>query len=379
MPKCTECQTRNPNPPVSDAQPLQIASPQLSLQNDEWRCGRCTTINKKTVTKCISCKDRNPTAPAESEEDRKARERKEIVDLLIMTGYSKDIAERAAESDKPEQKAMELQRESTQLSADLQFMQDQKNGFIKKFEENKPLSTYEFNIAFMKLKPSDQYGCEVCYIRDDFKLFEIAALDECHHYFCIKCCRTYIETQIENGRSSDMQCIHPDCKRVLKIREITRIYAGAENCKEVLDKYAEFMLVQNLKKDPNVFYCINPNRVKGKGRCENAMIRSSNSPMIACHHCEYTFCCECNVEWHADVTCEKFQEWKKENDNATDLYEIWKKDNTKKCPKCKADIQKNGGCNHMTCSCRHEFCWLCMKKYKSGHYDDPRIECEQFT
>lgn len=31
----------------------------------------------------------------------------------------------------------------------------------------------------------------------------------------------------------------------------------------------------------------------------------------------------------------------------------------KECPKCERSIYKNGGCNHMTCKCQFEFCWLC--------------------
>ena len=31
------------------------------------------------------------------------------------------------------------------------------------------------------------------------------------------------------------------------------------------------------------------------------------------------------------------------------------------CPKCRATIEKNGGCNHMVCStCRCEYCWVCL-------------------
>jgi len=39
----------------------------------------------------------------------------------------------------------------------------------------------------------------------------------------------------------------------------------------------------------------------------------------------------------------------------------WISANTKECPKCLSTIEKNGGCNHMTCrKCKNEFCWMCM-------------------
>lgn len=40
--------------------------------------------------------------------------------------------------------------------------------------------------------------------------------------------------------------------------------------------------------------------------------------------------------------------------------------NTKKCPGCKVNIEKNEGCNHMTCrQCKHEFCWICFVDWKT--------------
>lgn len=46
----------------------------------------------------------------------------------------------------------------------------------------------------------------------------------------------------------------------------------------------------------------------------------------------------------------------------------WISAHTKECPRCQSTIEKNGGCNHMTCrKCRHEFCWVCMGKSACMH------------
>jgi len=37
----------------------------------------------------------------------------------------------------------------------------------------------------------------------------------------------------------------------------------------------------------------------------------------------------------------------------------WITANTKPCPKCGKLVEKNGGCNLMTCRCGQHFCWLC--------------------
>jgi len=32
----------------------------------------------------------------------------------------------------------------------------------------------------------------------------------------------------------------------------------------------------------------------------------------------------------------------------------------KSCPNCRATIEKDDGCNHMTCRCGYHWCWLCV-------------------
>eukprot|EP00128_Syssomonas_multiformis_P013918 Colp12_sorted_trinity150504_noHs@36133 len=43
----------------------------------------------------------------------------------------------------------------------------------------------------------------------------------------------------------------------------------------------------------------------------------------------------------------------------------WEAVRTKACPSCHSRIEKNMGCNHMTCRCGHEFCWLCRRPWAS--------------
>lgn len=38
------------------------------------------------------------------------------------------------------------------------------------------------------------------------------------------------------------------------------------------------------------------------------------------------------------------------------------------CPNCKAKIIKQEGCNHMTCICGTEFCYVCKKEYVTDQY-----------
>lgn len=58
--------------------------------------------------------------------------------------------------------------------------------------------------------------------------------------------------------------------------------------------------------------------------------------------------------------------WETKNGDGSSESANWILVNTKRCPKCEKRIDKNGGCNHMSCPCGHQFCWICMKNWK-GH------------
>lgn len=70
------------------------------------------------------------------------------------------------------------------------------------------------------------------------------------------------------------------------------------------------------------------------------------------------------VVLHNHLSCDDIINMKEKDPN-----EILIKMTTQKCPNCPTLIEKNDGCNHMTCKqCKHEFCFICLKKwYCSEH------------
>jgi hypothetical protein len=94
--------------------------------------------------------------------------------------------------------------------------------------------------------------------------------------------------------------------------------------------------------------------------------RAAAGPQLkrsACTACATAICFDCLQPFHPNLDCSEVEEhmiteWKKGKDAG-------------QCPKCKAHIERSGGCNHMTCvvaGCRHEFCWLCGADYDRGRH-----------
>jgi len=88
-----------------------------------------------------------------------------------------------------------------------------------------------------------------------------------------------------------------------------------------------------------------------------------------CADCGVTLCLNCDGTAHLGRSCEDAlkERTKEEQDNV-----MWKAQNTKPCPQCKVNIEKNHGCRHMTCKkCHFQFCWICLNKWASS----PACKC----
>eukprot|EP00727_Mastigamoeba_balamuthi_P000393 m51a1_g10350 putative ibr domain containing protein (662) ;mRNA; f:182433-185927 len=200
--------------------------------------------------------------------------------------------------------------------------------------------------------------CPICY--DDVLGKDCFRFKECGHQYCLDCLDDYVLDKIKQGKVLDMKCPDPRCKTVLTYNDVSAIVSDDA----AFAKYEEFTFLAALKAEPNLRWCPRPG-------CGNALIGSEEYPHMVCNKpgCGHHFCFKCGEDWHTG-TCEQYKQWKLENSQEETRTAEWAKANTKACPNCKAQIEKNSGCNHMTCgNCHHQFCWLCGGKYTPNHYE----------
>jgi hypothetical protein len=131
---------------------------------------------------------------------------------------------------------------------------------------------------------------------------------------------------------------------------------------------------------PNFQPCTHPG-------CNSGQIHETGheSPIMTCSSCFKQTCFTHKRPWHSGMTCAAVDEAAAHvaTDEVDQTLLIIGK-TTKQCPKCKIHIEKNNGCDHMTCMCfvlllgwkqiadsiplgshcRHEFCWRCLANFQ---------------
>ncbi len=216
---------------------------------------------------------------------------------------------------------------------------------------------------------SKTYSCGICF--GDCRIEEMYTLEDCFHRFCHECVREHVKGQINDGNTRNISCPQHGCKHKISYQEVLQVADG-----DTLKKFEDFLLRATLDDDASVVWC-------PKAGCGMAMYVQGGLMLICPNDkCNFTFCRKCRVQWHADATCEQFKQWQLENGQGEARFDEWRKKHTRPCPKCKSPIEKNGGCNHMSCQkpgCGAQFCWLCMGPYKSGHFSEGPCSGMQFT
>ena len=220
--------------------------------------------------------------------------------------------------------------------------------------------------------------CGICF--DDFASVDCSRFVKCGHAFCRGCVRGYFESQMGEGALGGMVCPEPSCRKQATPDEVLAALPA-----ELRDKFEKLSLERSLAEMSDVAWC---------PRCEYpALLEEEGSRLATCGQCRFAFCVECGQTWHGLAPCANLAaRWKAADEagrealrkkyGAAILDEVessaWMSEHTKPCPKCNTPVEKNGGCNHITCrKCSHEWCWLCGVTYQQGHFKNG--VCEQFS
>ncbi|KDO23848.1 hypothetical protein SPRG_11280 [Saprolegnia parasitica CBS 223.65] len=170
----------------------------------------------------------------------------------------------------------------------------------------------------------------------------------CQHLFCRICWVEYLQTKISEGPLCvTTTCPQHGCKERVSDSVFKKLLPANEY--KAFDKY---LLRSFVDINRSIRWCPAPG-------CNNAIVSSGGLTTVSCS-CGCLFCLRCGEEAHAPVTCDQLALWQEKCKNESETAN-WILANTKKCPKCSVRIEKNQGCNHMTCrGCKYEFCWICM-------------------
>jgi ariadne-1 len=191
--------------------------------------------------------------------------------------------------------------------------------------------------------------CKICYDDQATDGFNLG----CGHQFCNSCYEGFLRNQISEGPLCVLaRCPAFKCTQAVPA-SVYRAYLKSDE-KATYNRYA---VRQFIEANKAYRYCPAPN-------CERVSLGSGETHVVC--DCGHQYCFHCGAEDHRPCNCATLSKWvdKCNNDSET---ANWMSVNTKPCPKCVSRIEKNQGCNHMTCrQCKHEFCWLCFGDWR-GH------------
>eukprot|EP00658_Telonema_sp_P-2_P019879 TRINITY_DN17819_c0_g1_i2.p1 TRINITY_DN17819_c0_g1~~TRINITY_DN17819_c0_g1_i2.p1 ORF type:complete len:938 (-),score=233.50 TRINITY_DN17819_c0_g1_i2:296-3109(-) len=207
----------------------------------------------------------------------------------------------------------------------------------------------------------------------------------CGHFMCNHCWREFLQAKIESNQIHPLRCplctvptsqqaaakaLVPGC--VINSTVIQQLVSPPH-----FKRYQYFLGKAYVEVNPCIKWCNFPD-------CSYVVNGSlmthkfGDQPTVTCGQ-GHQFCFDCVREPHNPASCQMVHEWEIRNaDQGGDETMIWVQLHSAPCPKCGIAIQKNQGCNHMTCrppvGCGFDFCWICKEKWGTCDY----YSCNKF-
>lgn len=201
--------------------------------------------------------------------------------------------------------------------------------------------------------------CVVCFEETRTKL-------DCGHAIHKKCLSRTLKAFGENGMIIPWRCPVPDCNKKYNPYGLLNI----EKINRHIERLKEFFKIIEDKKDVVI-------DLSEKGKylllpCEDrsckGLVPTGGEQNGKCYICNIEYCKKCYTRHEGK--CDK---------NAVSTIKE-RKLKQKNCPRCGICIEKNEGCDHMTCvACKYEFWWKLYTPFKENQEMSSRVFMERKT
>ncbi|KAE8008459.1 hypothetical protein FH972_004970 [Carpinus fangiana] len=189
--------------------------------------------------------------------------------------------------------------------------------------------------------------CDIC--MEDLPSDEATRVD-CGHCFCNNCWTEHFIVKINEGQSRRIRCMAHKCNAICDEAVIRNLVNKRHP--DMAEKFDRFLLESYIEDNKRVKWC------PSTPHCGNAIrIEDDEFCEVECS-CGLQFCFSCLSEAHSPCSCLMWELWAKKCRDESETVN-WITAHTKACPKCHKPVEKNGGCNLVSCICGQAFCWLC--------------------
>lgn len=224
--------------------------------------------------------------------------------------------------------------------------------------------------------------CSLCL--DTKNYAEFYAMNNCNHQsgcqasFCKTCLLELISTHLNEGSTRELKCPNFNCTKKINASDIYNI---TQNCKNLYNRFLEFSFDEFKTDNQNyIKFCPTPDC-----KCTYSIEEVAAAQQIHCPSCNHIYCATCQYD-HQNLSCENAatldhdciscatrharntscQAAARDRSQTESSLQELQNIKIKPCPHCKVFIEKNQGCNHITCKkCSHEFCWTCLSAFRT--------------
>ncbi|KAI6202997.1 RBR-type E3 ubiquitin transferase [Aphelenchoides besseyi] len=242
-----------------------------------------------------------------------------------------------------------------------------KEHLIEKFYEigDNDRFLHDYNVIVPSVDASSSQNAESSTCQICFEEPTLAKLS-CGHAFGAQCWHQYLSVKINDEAQWLVPCPGEKCVMILDEDLIFKLVQEAS----VLKAFKKLIVNSFVSSSARLKWC------PGTDCGLVAKVPHPECRAITCK-CRTIFCFFCGHQWHEPINCDMLKMWLKKCSDDSETSN-WLHANTKDCPQCHVTIEKDGGCNHVSCkTCKFEFCWTCLGPWKphgSGWYSCNRFD-----